>query len=90
MKNASDLTTYFTQQDLITDLKRALALQSKLTSKYKTLWRSAIGEHELPTDKARKLIAEAKDAPGSVTARCKTIARTVGLKPCTVRQLWYR
>ena len=89
MNNASDLTNYFSQQDQIAELKRALYLQSKLTRKYKMLWRSAIGEHELPTDKARKLIAEAKDAPGSVTARCRIIARAVGLKPCTVRQLWY-
>lgn len=91
MKNNADaLKEHFALKDRVLALENELKLQKKLTSKYKTLYRSSIGEHELPTDKARKLIRRDKLSPdGSVCAMCRRIASEVGLNEHTVRALWY-
>ena len=80
----SDLAIYHAQEDL----REQLRLQKKLTAKYKAKWRAAVGEHELPTDKARKLIKRAGEV-GNVAAECRRIGAEVGLTAQTVRALWY-
>lgn len=95
----NDLSNYFSNLDRIEALegeiiylKEKLRLQSKKTAHYKAKWRMAISEHELPTDKARRLIKNtSKDnlEYGGITRVCKHIAKEVGLNFKTVRNLWY-
>ena len=66
------------------ELKRAL--QGK--SRYKAKWRLAVGDYESLADKARRLI-KAAGKVDNVLAECGRIGKIVGLKPVTVRNLWY-
>lgn len=86
-----DLARYLSQQPRIVELERQLVLQKRLTSRYRGLWRLATGQHETPTDRARKAIRASK-ANGfscSVSQECRRIAEEVGLTAQAVRTLWY-
>lgn len=88
--NEDALKKYVNQKDRIAELERELKLQKKRTADYKALWRAAIGDHELPTDKARKLIRRAKKTHvTNVSAECRRIAEEVNLSVPAVRVLWY-
>ena len=73
--------------ELQRDLKRAKSATAKATYK----WRLAAKQHELPTDKARKLVtaSKARGHEGSVRQECARIGEAVGLKGSSVVQLWY-
>lgn len=78
-------------KDKVAELERALYLKDKKVVEYKGKWRMAIGEHELPTDKARKIIKRRKSTHdySSVTECCREISKEVKLNVQTVRVLWY-
>ena len=75
----------------IAKLEAKLITKSNQASYYKSIWKMAIGEHELPTDKARKLISRAKknSSGKTVSLICVEIAKEVGLSISAVRKQWY-
>ena len=63
---------------------------AKRRSHYRAKWRAAIGDHETPTDKARKLIRRTKPLEyKSISEECRRIAAEVKLSTQAVRTLWY-
>lgn len=67
-------------------LKRA----AKQRGYYKAQWRAATAQHETPTDKARKLIKQAKSSEYRyVASECRRIAAEVGMGARSVHALWY-
>ena len=72
-------------------LEAKLLSKADQSSKYKAKWRMATGQHETPTDTARKLISRAKKnlSGKTVSLICVEIAKEVGLSISAVRKQWY-